>query len=509
MSPQPRPGPQSSKPHPQQPAGPRELNSIPSETDVAELAARFAEKGGGGITAEMSSELALEVVLNEIVEQACQSTQSTGAAIALERDGEMVCRASSGATAPDLGARLDTSSGLTGECCRTRQTQRCQDALADPRVDIEASARLGVRSVIVMPLLRGDQLVGVFELLSCWPSAFGEREERAMEELASRAVRGLDGAEQAMRPRPAKKEEKPDVYPADDLALARKIAESQRAEIASSESANTQLQPPQVHPENVQPAQAMPLNTQPSAVQYENVESMPERRRAGFDFLSFALGAAVLACTALLGVTLGRRVEARRITAQSHPNVPAAAVPVEPAPAPTAGTVSADANATHAQAASPKTGAAPSSSVASSVPPGGLVVYDGGREVFRMPPNPAGSSASPTKPVTAASPTPSSSAALEKILKLAPAEAEKILASRVEPEYPEEARRQKIQGSVVLAIRIGTDGGVEDMQFVSGPSQLAEAAVNAVKRWRYKPQSVNGHPVQIQTRVTLDFRLPG
>ena len=95
------------------------------------------------------------------------------------------------------------------------------------------------------------------------------------------------------------------------------------------------------------------------------------------------------------------------------------------------------------------------------------------------------------------------------MLKLSPGEAESVLASRVEPEYPEEARRQKIQGAVVLAIRIGTDGSVEDLQFVSGPPQLAEAAVNAVKHWRYKPQTVNGHPAQIQTRVTLDFRLPG
>ena len=148
MSPQPRPGPQSSNPIRPEALAPREDTTAPGETDVAELAARFAQKGGGSLTPEMTSELALEVVLNEIVEQACQATNATGAAIALVRGDEMVCRASSGATAPDLGARLDTSSGLTGECCRTRQTQRCADALADARVDIEASARLGVRSVL-------------------------------------------------------------------------------------------------------------------------------------------------------------------------------------------------------------------------------------------------------------------------------------------------------------------------------------------------------------------------
>jgi hypothetical protein len=52
---------------------------------------------------ELSAGLALDVVLNEIVEQACAVTSATGAAIILERDGEMVCRASSGVTAPELG----------------------------------------------------------------------------------------------------------------------------------------------------------------------------------------------------------------------------------------------------------------------------------------------------------------------------------------------------------------------------------------------------------------------
>ena len=56
------------------------------ESNVAELAARFAAHGGGKVSAEMSAELALQVVLNEIVEQACLATGATGAAVVLERE---------------------------------------------------------------------------------------------------------------------------------------------------------------------------------------------------------------------------------------------------------------------------------------------------------------------------------------------------------------------------------------------------------------------------------------
>src|ERR1700683_5566255 len=84
------------------------------ESDLAELAAKFAAHGGESFPADLSAELALAIVLNEIVEQACLATGATGAAVVLERDGEMVCRASSGPTAPELGARLDVARGLAG-----------------------------------------------------------------------------------------------------------------------------------------------------------------------------------------------------------------------------------------------------------------------------------------------------------------------------------------------------------------------------------------------------------
>ena len=76
----------------------------PGEWDLGELAAKFAEHGGGRVSPEISADLALQIVLNEIVEQACLATGASGAAIVLERGGEWVCRASAGSKRSAIGS---------------------------------------------------------------------------------------------------------------------------------------------------------------------------------------------------------------------------------------------------------------------------------------------------------------------------------------------------------------------------------------------------------------------
>jgi periplasmic protein TonB len=60
----------------------------------------------------------------------------------------------------------------------------------------------------------------------------------------------------------------------------------------------------------------------------------------------------------------------------------------------------------------------------------------------------------------------------------------------------------------VLEVRIGRDGAVQNVKLVSGQPSLANAATAAVKQWRFRPQMVQGQPVEMQTRITLNFRLP-
>ena len=75
--------------------------------------------------------------------------------------------------------------------------------------------------------------------------------------------------------------------------------------------------------------------------------------------------------------------------------------------------------------------------------------------------------------------------------------AEANLVYDVAPKYPPEAGRARIEGTVVLLAVIGKDGTVEDVSVVKGLPVLAQAAIEAVKQWRYRPYLLNGAPVEI------------
>ena len=85
--------------------------------------------------------------------------------------------------------------------------------------------------------------------------------------------------------------------------------------------------------------------------------------------------------------------------------------------------------------------------------------------------------------------------------------AEANLVYDVAPKYPSEAGRARIEGTVVLLAVIGKDGSVEDVRVKSGLSVLAQAAIEAVKQWRYRPYLLNGEPVEIDSHITINFTL--
>jgi len=77
---------------------------------------------------------------------------------------------------------------------------------------------------------------------------------------------------------------------------------------------------------------------------------------------------------------------------------------------------------------------------------------------------------------------------------------------KVDPEYPASARSARLQGSVVLRAVVGTDGTVRQLHVISGNPLLVSAAMEAVKKWRYRPFLLNGSPVEGQTTVTVNFK---
>jgi TonB family protein len=82
-----------------------------------------------------------------------------------------------------------------------------------------------------------------------------------------------------------------------------------------------------------------------------------------------------------------------------------------------------------------------------------------------------------------------------------------LLIHKVNPIYPVKARQAHIQGTVVLQADISTEGRIVNLRLISGPEELAPAAIGAVQQWRYRPYLQKGEPVEVQTTVQVNFTL--
>ena len=168
---------------------------------------RSAEHASGSSGASGSGTMAVEIALSSLREQiasgnqllepmlanitqaARQFTGASGAALAMWKDGAMVCRARSGDTAPPLGAKLSADTGISGECLRTGQVQNCTDTENDPLVDVEVCRSLGLRSIAVLPIQGWRGINGILEVFSTDPAAFTERDISLLEQLGALAER--------------------------------------------------------------------------------------------------------------------------------------------------------------------------------------------------------------------------------------------------------------------------------------------------------------------------------
>ena len=84
---------------------------------------------------------------------------------------------------------------------------------------------------------------------------------------------------------------------------------------------------------------------------------------------------------------------------------------------------------------------------------------------------------------------------------------EAALLNKVQPQYPPAARSMHIAGTVRLQAIIGKDGRVRDLQVLSGHPLLVQAAVAAVREWRYRPTELNHEIVEVETEITVNFIL--
>jgi protein TonB len=132
-------------------------------------------------------------------------------------------------------------------------------------------------------------------------------------------------------------------------------------------------------------------------------------------------------------------------------------------------------------------------------------------QILEVFPGPSGTDASPfiglQRTGPAAPPEEIKRNAEKHPLKLSESVVEAQLVSRIEPRYPPLALQMRRSGTVVLHAIISRDGHIDALEVVSGSPFLVQAALDAVRQWRYRPTLLNGEPVEVETTITVVFRL--
>ncbi len=118
-------------------------------------------------------------------------------------------------------------------------------------------------------------------------------------------------------------------------------------------------------------------------------------------------------------------------------------------------------------------------------------------------PSTTGETSTDKKPAAGeATPTPA-----PKKIRVSSGVSDGLLKKKVAPTYPWKAKAKGIQGDVLLQIVIAKDGRISKMTVISGDPLLTAAAVDAVKKWVYKPYTLDGQPVEVETTVKISFRM--
>lgn len=123
-------------------------------------------------------------VADLVVRRAQAMTGASGAAIDLRDTDELVCQAASGIAEPLLGLRQPTETSLSGQCVHDGMSLYCADAAGDDRVDLDAAQLPGLRSLLAVPLMHGDMVVGALKVASTRASAFNDAHREMLELLS-------------------------------------------------------------------------------------------------------------------------------------------------------------------------------------------------------------------------------------------------------------------------------------------------------------------------------------
>jgi diguanylate cyclase (GGDEF)-like protein len=131
-----------------------------------------------------ASDLDLDATMELIASRGQELTGASAGVVEIADGDEMAYRVTTGEATPFLGVRLKMDSSLSGLCVREGRVLRSDDTDDDPRVDGEACQRVNARSMLCVPLVHGDETVGVLKVYSPDPGAFDDADVETLELLS-------------------------------------------------------------------------------------------------------------------------------------------------------------------------------------------------------------------------------------------------------------------------------------------------------------------------------------
>lgn len=487
-----------------------------------------------------------------IAQRAQAFTNASGVAIALSEGNadEIVCRARSGASAPDVGATLRVEGTFTGLCIQSGKELRCDDCETDTRVDTAAIRALNIRSMVVTPIREEGRVIGVLAVFAPTPHAFTITHVAVLKTMADQISALL---QKERRPREESQHVEAPLPPM-PMAAAKPIAAApvtppavviKPAPVPPRATAPAVAKAEPVRPST--PLEVVPLAMPPKKEEkrsephprtnFGTFESAAEGKTSGTKFMLLGVVAVLLIAAAGTFALLEMRKSgstpaqptqqtanvpaaqspaapnsqpATQANGSANPNNPAVVVAASPANA-SAKTASETGSAKKSAKNSDKSSSSEERESPADKPAVVATLNSGGPSRIQQSAS-AGTDVAPSfgiaggntaalPTLTRAVPTSTPSAALQqsqleplKLIKTAPLS------------YPPLARARHISATVVVEVKVGKDGKVSNPKFISGPPIFKDAAFSAVTQYRFKPAALNGEPIEQTTQIRLDFR---
>ena len=489
-----------------------------------------------------------------IAQRAQAFTNASGAAIALSEGNvdEIVCRARSGSSAPDVGVTLRVEGSFTGLCIQSGKELRCDDAETDTRVDTVAIRALGIRSMVVTPVKDDNKVVGVLAVFAATPHAFTITHVAVLKTMADQ-ISALLLKERRARdegvpiepvvtaprpPAPATPPPAPVMIKSNGsngsgaavaMAPVRVAAAAPKIEIIKAPA----VEPPAPVPfPRREEKRVEPAHEPVAKANFGTFDAMAGEQKQPGSNKFLVVGIAVVVAV----IAVGSWLLLRKGSSTAQPNAPVTAA-VTPAPAPvtpatTTGTPAATSTATAAppppvanttqpnpkpappeakpenkrpEALKPEARPAPAAPATVAVTGGTSRISTSAaaqQPTQEVAPSLSAGNSGPSALSSLARPVGSSAPAMMAQSELIPVQ----LIHSVPAAYPAIAKARRLNGTVIVKVNIDKAGKVTNPRLVSGPVIFRDSAFEAVTQWRYKPATLNGQPVEQEQEIKMTFK---